>query len=92
MTTIDWPTGATEVSDWADVGTADEFRSFDGPKWTLPGLRWGFGDNETDGFVTVYGTQLRDGTIYQLFGPPSLSRWRAETLCRVWMPTSRERA
>lgn len=63
MTAIDWPAGATEVSDWADVGKTDEFRTFDGPKWTLPWIRWGWGGNEEDGFVTVSGTQLRDGTI-----------------------------
>jgi hypothetical protein len=63
MTAIDWQTGATEVSDWADVGHPDEFRSFLGPKWTLPGIRWGWGDNDEDGFVTVSGTQLRDGTV-----------------------------
>ncbi|HZN82460.1 MAG TPA: hypothetical protein VFC01_22695 [Mycobacterium sp.] len=63
MTAIDWPTGATEVSDWADVGHPDEFRSFLGPKWTLPGIRWVWGDNDEDGFVTVSGTQLRDGTV-----------------------------
>lgn len=63
MTAINWPTGATEVSDWADTGTPDEFRTFDGPKWTLPGIRWGFGDTEEDGYVTVYrhAAARRDG-------------------------------
>lgn len=63
MSAIVWPAGATEVSDWADVGHPDEFRSFDGPKWTLPGIRWGYGDNEVDGYVAICGTQLRDGTV-----------------------------
>jgi len=63
MTAVDWPAGASEVSDWADAGTPDEFRSFLGPKWTLPGIRWGWGDNEEDGFVAVSGTQLRNGTV-----------------------------
>ncbi|MGV0778746.1 hypothetical protein [Mycolicibacterium elephantis] len=63
MSATDWPAGATEVSDWADIGTPDEFRTFDGPKWTLPGIRWGFGDTEEDGYVAIYGTQLRDGTV-----------------------------
>jgi hypothetical protein len=31
--------GATEVSDWVDVGRSDEFRTFDGPQWKLPRLR-----------------------------------------------------
>ena len=31
VTAIDWPAGATEVFDWADLGHPGEFRSFDGP-------------------------------------------------------------
>ena len=62
MTAIDWPAGATELSDWADVGHLGEFRSFDGPIWTIPEVvqdhRGG-----TPARVFVSGTQLRDGTV-----------------------------
>ncbi|MDT5097650.1 MAG: hypothetical protein QOC76_1387 [Mycobacterium sp.] len=57
------PVGATDVSDWADVGTPDQFRVFDGPRWTVPGLRFGYADQEVDAFITIFGTQLADGTI-----------------------------
>ncbi|MDT5057713.1 hypothetical protein [Mycobacterium sp.] len=54
------PAGATETSDWADVGSPDEFRSFTGPTWTIPGLQYSNGD---DAAVFIYGTQLADGTV-----------------------------
>ncbi|MGO4445771.1 hypothetical protein AB4Z42_20710 [Mycobacterium sp. 2YAF39] len=60
MKTIDWPTGATEVSDWADVGHPSEFRSFDGPIWTIPEVQY---TNDAPARVFVSGTQLRDGTV-----------------------------
>jgi hypothetical protein len=58
---VPWPPAATSVSDWADVGTLDEFRSFDGPKWTVPNLEWNSG--EKDPTVLIYGTQLRGGMV-----------------------------
>lgn len=57
-----WPTGATEVSDWADVGKPDEFGSFDGPIWTIPEVVQDHRDG-TPARVFVSGTQLRDGTV-----------------------------
>ncbi|WP_232076079.1 hypothetical protein [Mycobacterium gallinarum] len=60
MTAVDWPAGATEVSDWADVGKTDEFRSFDGPIWTIPEVQY---TNDAPARVFVSGTQLRDGTV-----------------------------
>ncbi|MBY0287489.1 MAG: hypothetical protein K2X52_10105 [Mycobacteriaceae bacterium] len=60
MTAVDWPAGATDVSDWADVGKPEEFRSFDGPIWTIPEIQY---TNDAPARVFVSGTQLRDGTI-----------------------------
>lgn len=54
-----FPAGATEVTEWTDAGHPDEFRCFNGPTRTLPELR--FGDQPA--FVTIFGTQLRDGTV-----------------------------
>jgi hypothetical protein len=58
---VPWPDAATSVSDWADVGTPDEFRSFDGPTWTVPNLEWNSGGK--DPVVLIYGTQLRGGSV-----------------------------
>lgn len=55
------PAGATEVSDWCDVGHPDEFRSFTGPSWPGPTPQYNSGNSNP--MVIVYGTQLRDGTI-----------------------------
>lgn len=60
MSTIDWPNGATEVSDWADVGHPSEFRLFAGPMWTIPEVQY---TNDAPARVVVSGTQLRDGTV-----------------------------
>jgi hypothetical protein len=54
------PAGATDISEWADVGHPDEFRSFTGPTWTIPGLQYSSGE---DAAVLIYGTQLADGTV-----------------------------
>lgn len=58
------PLGATETSEWADVGTPDEFRLFYGPIRHIPELKcW----NEVPASVTVEGTQLADGTVEDRF-------------------------
>ena len=59
VTAIDWPAGATEVFDWADLGHPGEFRSFDGPIWRIPEVAYDDGNAR----VFVSGTQLRDGTV-----------------------------
>lgn len=56
-----FPAGATEVSEWCDVGHPDEFRTFTGPTWTVANLAWNGGD--TDPTIIVFGTQLADGTV-----------------------------
>lgn len=48
------PAGATDVSEWADVGHPDQFRTFTGPEWVVGDL-----------VVQVYGTQLFNGTVEQ---------------------------
>jgi hypothetical protein len=44
------PDGATEVSDWADVGKPEEFRCFSGPIQSIPKIR--YWDGTPDGNVT----------------------------------------
>ncbi len=46
------PPGATDVSDWADVGHPDQFRTFTGPEWLVGDL-----------VIQVYGTQLVNGAV-----------------------------
>jgi hypothetical protein len=58
------PIGATETSDWADIGTPTEFRSFAGPIRTIPNLFEWDGGPAT---VAVNGTQLTDGTVEERF-------------------------
>jgi hypothetical protein len=58
------PVGATEVSDWADVGTPTEFRTFAGPVRTIPDLHQWDGSAAT---VAVNDSQLTDGTIEERF-------------------------
>ena len=67
MSTVDdrivpMPAGAVDVSEWTDAGTPDEYRCFTGPTPYMSGssVDWFAEDARC---VTVFGTQLRDGTV-----------------------------
>src|SRR4051812_35221570 len=81
------PAGATDVTDWTDVGSPDEFRCFDGPIRTVEGIKCWDGWPAT---VFVNGTQLRDGTVegrcirvYGVHGDDMLSSETARVLGRA---------
>jgi hypothetical protein len=58
------PEGATEVSEWADVGTPGEFRCFSGAIRTIPEIRY---SDDVPANVSVDGTQLADGRVEERY-------------------------
>jgi hypothetical protein len=58
------PEGATEVSEWADVGTPGEFRCFSGAIRTIPEIRY---SDDVPASVSVDGTQLADGRVEERY-------------------------
>ena len=57
---VPWPLGATEVTDWADVGKPEQFRCFAGPIREVPELRY---SDDCPVTVSIDGTQLLNGTV-----------------------------
>ncbi|KUI42305.1 hypothetical protein AU197_14420 [Mycobacterium sp. IS-1590] len=57
---IPWPLGATQVTDWADVGKPDQFRCFAGPIRRVPEICY---EDGTPATVSIDGTQLFDDTV-----------------------------
>ncbi|UUO03848.1 hypothetical protein M4D79_14100 [Mycolicibacterium novocastrense] len=58
---VPWPLGATEVTEWADVGKPEQFRCFAGPIREIPEIR--YTRDNVPATVSIDGTQLLDGTV-----------------------------